>query len=199
LVVYVHLNPVLSRQKGAVLPPGRRAEFEHYAWSSHRDYAGLRKAAEWLCLDWLRYWGAKRPEAQAAYRKEMAAAFGQSVNNPWEQLRGGLVLGGGALLDRVQRALSRTRDLEGARWTQRQSVRENQGRVRRLVEDESDDRVKIWARIRLGGDRGVDVAQEYGYRDGAGVAHVVRRLEQQARAARSLARRLNGLRQKVSA
>lgn len=193
LVVYVHLNPVRLRQKAAVLPPERRAELARYAWSSHRDYAGLRKPVEWLCLDWLQYWGARLSQAQTAYRKEVAMAFGQSVKNPWEQLRGGLVLGDEALLDRVQRALSRSRDLEGARWTLRQSVREIQERVRRWVEDEPDERVKIWARIRLGGERGVDVAREYGYRDGAGVAHVVRRLERAAESDGRLLRRLQGL------
>jgi hypothetical protein len=74
-----------------------------------------------------------------------------------------------------------------------------QVQVRELVKREADDRAKIWARIRLGGERGVDVARENGYRDGAGVAHVVRRLERRAETNRALARKLAGLKQKVVA
>ena len=71
-------------------------------------------------------------------------------------------------------------------------------RVREQVKGEADDRVKIWARIRLGGERGIDVASEYGYRDGAGVAHVIRRLEKAAKTNRVLARKLAGLKQEAS-
>jgi hypothetical protein len=45
---------------------------------------------------------------------------------------------------------------------------------------ETDVRIKIWARVRLGGERGVRVAQEYGYQNGSGVGQVVRRLQQQS-------------------
>jgi hypothetical protein len=85
-----------------------------------------------------------------------------------------------------------------AQWTKQQSAEKHRDEVRRLVADESDERVKIWARIRLGGERGVDVAREYDYRDGAGVAQVVGRLEKQTQADRTLRRKLAGLRQKVS-
>ncbi|HUJ09265.1 MAG TPA: transposase [Verrucomicrobiae bacterium] len=194
LVVYVHLNPVRPRQKAATLSAERRLELERYAWSSHQDYAGLRKPAPWLDLDWLRYWGKSSREAQREYRKEVALAFGKPVDTPWEQLQGGLVLGGQGLLGRVHRTLGRGRDLEGARWAVQQSAGKIREQVQRLVKDEADDRVKIWARIRLGGERGIDVARAYGYRDGAGVTQVVRRLEQAAKSDKRLLRRLRGLR-----
>ena len=199
LVIYVHLNPVRPRRKGEIIAGERAQELDRYEWSSHRDYAGLRKASEWLCLDWLRYWGASPAEARRAYRREVALAFGKRVENRWEELRGGLVLGGDRLWKRVRVGAERAKSGEGTQWTRRQAMKAVQVRVRELVKREADDRVKIWARIRLGGERGVDVAREYGYRDGAGVAHVVRRLEKAAKTNRVLARKLAGLKQKAPA
>jgi hypothetical protein len=41
-----------------------------------------------------------------------------------------------------------------------------------IYADDTDRRVQIWARVRLGGERLVDVAARYGFRDGSGVYHV---------------------------
>ena len=43
-------------------------------------------------------------------------------------------------------------------------------RVRGWVVAEPDDRVPIWARVKLGGERPVAVAKEFGYRNQSGVA-----------------------------
>jgi REP-associated tyrosine transposase len=198
LVIYLHLNPVRPRRRGEAIALERAKELDRYEWSSHRDYLGLRKASDWLCTDWVRYWGASSSEAQRQYRREVALAFAKPVESPWEELRGGLVLGGDRLWKRARAGIERAKRVEEAQWTRRQTVKEVQIQVRELVKSEADDRVKIWARIRLGGERGVDVASEYGYRDGAGVAHVVRRLEIAAKANRVLAHKLAGLRQEAS-
>ena len=73
-----------------------------------------------------------------------------------------------------------------------------QVQVRELGGAWADDRVKIWARIRWSGEPGIDVAREYRYRDGASVAHVIRRPEQRAQRDRTLGRRLESLRQRAS-
>ena len=57
LVQYVHLNPVRPRKREEVIPKDRRRELDRYVWSSHRAYAGLIGKAEWLSLEWLRFWG----------------------------------------------------------------------------------------------------------------------------------------------
>jgi len=70
-------------------------------------------------------------------------------------------------------------------------------RVRALVADEPDRRVRIWARVALGGESKVDVAQEFGYRNGSGVLQVVKRLEQSARKDKALGRNLSKMRSSV--
>jgi putative transposase len=194
LVEYVHLNPVRPRQKREVIAPERAEELRRYRWSSHRAYAGLPpKPPQWLRLDWLAYWGRSRREAQAQYRKAIRRAFGQAANNPWRQLRGGLVLGGERLYQQARRLAERAGGMEQARWTRSEAAVEIRQRLGRLLAAESDDRVKMWARVRLGGERGVDVAREYGYADSSGVTRVVKRLENRIRTDRSVAKKLNAL------
>ena len=70
--------------------------------------------------------------------------------------------------------------------------------VGRLVAEESDRRVAIWLRVRLGGERMTAVAADYGYRDGSGVHRVVQRLDEKAKGYGALARRLQALAREVS-
>ena len=72
------------------------------------------------------------------------------------------------------------------------------GRVASLVEQESDRRLAIWLRVRVGGHRMTEVAAEYSYRDGSGIHQVVKRLEERARTDRALARRVRELTDAVS-
>jgi REP element-mobilizing transposase RayT len=198
LVEYVHLNPVRPRRRGQsmTIPPERAPELRRYPWSSHADYAGLRRQpAAWLCLDWLAYWARSRREAQAQYRQTIARAFGQPVRNPWDRLQRGLVLGGELLLDRVRWLIDKKGGAEEARWSDTEDAARVRERVGELIAQETDERIKIWARVSLGGERGVDVARERGYRDGSAVRQVVKRLEAAAHTNRSLRRRLEQLRE----
>jgi len=122
-------------------------------WSSHQEYAGRRKPPAWLCLDWLRFWGRNRRAAQREYRQEMAAGFGKPVSSPWEEWRGGLVLGFEELWEEARRLLGKMRTEEQLRWREREGMREARDKARRLVAKEEDGRVRIWARVRLGGER----------------------------------------------
>jgi hypothetical protein len=78
---------------------------------------------------------------------------------------------------------AKNRDRSRQATTRRDQVRE---RLRREI----DDRIKIWARVRLGGERGVDLAREYRYSDGSGVTRVVKRLEAAAARDQKLHRKL---------
>ena len=196
LVEYVHLNPVRPRQRGRSIPPERAEELRHYPWSSHGDYAGLRRSPpSWLCLDWLAYWGRSLRAAQAEYRQAIARAFGHPVRNPWDRLQRGLVLGGERLYDKVRRLIDEKGGPEEVRWSATEDAAQIRERVHELMAGETDDRIKIWARVSLGGERGVDVARECGYRDGSGVRQVVKRLEIAAHSNRSLHDRLEQLRE----
>jgi REP element-mobilizing transposase RayT len=195
LVEYIHLNPVRPRRRTALVDRDRAPELARYPWSSHRDYAGWRRPTpSWLCLDWLAYWGRSARQAQAEYRRSVARAFGQPVRNPWEQLRQGLVLGSQSLYDRVRARLAAKGGQEEARWTQVPEAAAIRERVRRLVEGVNDKRLQIWARVRLGGERGTQIAREYGYRSGAAVTALMRRLELAAQRDRTLNAKLTEIR-----
>ncbi len=195
LVEYVHLNPVRPRRKGEPIPPERAEELADYAWSSHRDYAGLRKKpAAWLCLDWLAYWGRTRSEAQRQYRQAISRAFGQTANNPWEHLRRGLVLGGEELYEKARTLVEDKAGLQEAQWTEAEEALAVRERVRRLLAAEQEERLMIWARLRLGGERGVELAREYGYGGSSGITMLVRRLEATAQEDRTLRQRMETLR-----
>ena len=56
----------------------------------------------------------------------------------------------------------------------------------------------IWIRVRLGGERMTEVADDYGYRDGSGVHRVLQRLEEKAQHDRSLARHLKKLAEQMA-
>ena len=84
---------------------------------------------------------------------------------------------------------------EEARWSDTEDAARVRERVGELIAQETDERIKIWARVSLGGERGVDVARERGYRDGSAVRQVVKRLEAAAHTNRSLRRRLEQLRE----
>ncbi len=192
LALYVHLNPVRPRNKTAPVPPHRAAELNRYRWSSHRVYAGLDRAPQWLSTQWLKYWGRGR-EAHAAYRRQIAQAFGKPVDNPWDALRSGLVLGSEELWRRVARMLSHKHGHDEHRWQKQQDRQAQRERLRQLLEQQPDRRVRIWARVRVGGERRVDVARDHGYRDGSAVTQLVKRLEAEAAHNPSLARQLKNL------
>ena len=108
------------------------------------------------------------------------------------------MLGGEALWERTRELIGAAEGQKEIGWLDRADADDVSGRVASLVEQESDRRLAIWLRVRLGGHRMTEVAAEYGYRDGSGVHQVVKRLEERARSDRALARRLRELTQAVS-
>jgi hypothetical protein len=70
--------------------------------------------------------------------------------------------------------------------------------VAKLVVDEEDERMKIWVRVELGGERMATVGRELGYRDGSGVHRVVQRLNKRAAQDKKLQNRMFQLRQATS-
>ena len=100
------------------------------------------------------------------------------IESPWKQLRGGLVLGGQELWERFSGLINGKPGRDELYWRRREA--ENPvlaARVAKLVEAEAEDRLKIWLRVRLGNERKVDVACDYGYRDGSAVLPILKRLE----------------------
>ncbi len=133
--------------------------------------------------------------AQTEYRRQIDQMFGEVVSSPWENLRGGLVLGGEGLWNKVRRLVADSDGDEEIRWHRRASAEEASRRIHSLVEQETDRRVAIWLRVRLGGER---MTEDYGYRNGSGVRRVLQRLEEKAQHDRSLARHLKKLTEQAS-
>jgi len=128
----------------------------------------------------------------------MAGMFGQKAVSPWARLRGGLVLGSEKLWATVRAIMKEKEGLEEIRWQQRMGARDVAERVRQIVSAEKNEGVRIWARVKLGGERGVDIAREAGYKDGSAVTQIVKRLERKAQDNTELQRKLDELRMRLS-
>jgi REP element-mobilizing transposase RayT len=198
LVRYIHLNPVRPRSKQVRIAAERIKELHRYRWSSHRDYAGWRRRPAWLNLQWQKYWGRNAAEARQQYQRWIELAFEKPLRSPWEDVRGGLVLGGARLWERAKSMVAANPRHEEARWLRQHGQESVWERAKKKAERETDWRLQVWIRIQLGGERMTVVAREMGYRDGSGVAHVVRRLEAAARHDAPLRKRLAALRQEVN-
>ncbi len=198
LVQYIHLNPVRPRGKRAVVPPERRGRLNRYPWSSHRAYAGRCVPPEWLSLDWLSYWGGTVCEAQREYTRSMAAMFGVKAVSPFKDLRGGLVLGGDGLWERVRGLLDDREGHEEIRWRTHADEHSVRRQVGEMLTNETEARVRIWMRVQLGGERAADLARELGYSDGSGILRVIQRLERQAGKDTSLAGKLKAARRQLA-
>ncbi len=112
---YVHLNPVrvkrlgLNKRESQAIRAGKQSEggaveerlrvLREYPWSSYRAYVGLEKGAEWLTREFV----LKKSGGKGEYRKrvEKEVREGQ-VENPWEEVKWGLILGGKELASRVK-------------------------------------------------------------------------------------------------
>jgi putative transposase len=195
LLRYIHLNPVRPRQKTSPIPGGDKKTLADYRWSSHRAYLGRERPPEWLSTEWLRFFAARRDKALREYALFVEQAFGQILETPWGRPRFGLVLGGPALVERVRKLLA----AKPRRKASRRAARAAGGDAFRaaagaLAREEKDWRWQIWIRIRLGGERRVDVAREYGYSDGSAVTHILTRLEGAAHSNPAVGKRLSALR-----
>jgi len=94
----------------------------------------------------------------------------------------GLVLGGEALLERVRDRVGKKAGHQEQRWVTRADNPEARREAARALAKSLDDRsMKAWVRVRLGGERRVDVGQALGDKEGSAITHALKRL--QARAA----------------
>jgi hypothetical protein len=195
-VNYLHLNPArVGKVKGQELPAALWERLESYPWSSHQAYAGSGTVPEWLNLEWLNYWGSKK--AQTSYRRHLRRAFEKGVESPLVKVRGGLVLGGRQLLHKVQNLLEQKPFSEEKRWREDQAKEERQDRLKLVLERERDEKVRVWLRVRLGGEKMTEIGKELGYRDGAGVHLLIKRLEERATVEIKLRRTLEELRKEL--
>ncbi len=179
LMRYIHLNPV--RVKALKEAGGREKQklVDAYKWSSHRFHAALAHPLPWLKPDWLRYYSPHVVQARKGYRNDLHQALrsGEEQTSPWENLQGGLVLGGPALWDKAKTFLIDKAGPEEIRCYRGQDQVDRRAGWLEKIEAEPDLRWKVWLRVRAMGERKVDVARELGYRDGGTVLQIIKRLE----------------------
>jgi REP element-mobilizing transposase RayT len=200
LLRYVHLNPVRPKERRKPVPLDRKQFFEVYRWSSHRAYAGTARASEspqWLCTEWLVYWGKRKSAAVRSYVADLNSCFGKEIQSPLKDLRGGLVLGDESLWKKAKKILRGRAGAEELRWLKRDNDAAARKRVADLIGREGDRRVRIWARVRLAGEPLVAIARELGYADGTGVLRVVQRLDAASETDRNLRQTLERLKKAV--
>jgi REP element-mobilizing transposase RayT len=198
LLCYVHLNPVRPRDKAAVVPVERRILLDQWRWSSHLVYLGRMPAPPWLCTDWLAFFGRTRPQARRTYALLMDQAFGKMAESPWENLRWGLALGNTALQKRVASLLRKKKGTEELRWAAHQ---ERDGArieaARKLAAKESEVSWKVWIRVHLGGERRIDVARAFGYKDGSAITQIIKRLRKRKESNEAIAAQMARLQREM--
>jgi putative transposase len=113
---YIHLNPVrvgilkaVEAEEGALdktLLLKRRERLRDYEWSSYRDYAGLRRRAQWLTLEAVRE---RADLSVAAYRRELdERIIHEQLGLDWKgELAAGVLMGSGAVVARWKRLLAK--------------------------------------------------------------------------------------------
>jgi len=199
LVCYVHLNPVRPRDKNAIVPPDRRAVLDQWRWSSHLAYLGRATPPPWLCTDWLAFFGRTRAQARRAYQEIMTKAFGRPVENPWDQLRGGLALGNDDLQKKVDSLLREKKGQEEIKWVSRVDDSDRRmAAAKSIASRQPEPTWRVWVRVRLGGERRIDAARSCGYKDGSAVTHILNRLQKQSQSKPSVAARMARLESEIS-
>lgn len=193
LVRYIHLNPVRPKDKKVKISIKWRQRLEDYKWSSHGEYSGKKKALDWLHMEWLSYWGRQNKRAHLEYRKDIRACFDRPIEPLWEKIKGGLVLGGAQLWEMSKGIIEKKNKAEEILWTERESIRDTRAKVAARLAKEEDKRIKMWMRVRLCGERQVEVAKDYGYKDGSGVLQIIKRLERQANKENQLKKKMEQL------
>lgn len=127
----------------------------------------------------------------------VSAAFDGAIDSPWVRLKGGLVLGSDAFVGRIREWVSKKGGAEEVRWTSRmENPQARMTAAQALAGRQAERCWAVWVRIVLGGERRIDVARAYGYRDGSAITQILRRLEQSVSEDKALAARMRGLRRK---
>lgn len=177
IVSYMHLNPVRSKSKSSLIKLSGSG-LDEYIWSSHRCYLGRDEFPSWGCSDWVKLFGTGGHGDYRDYMRSLLAS--EWCESPWKKARKGLALCGDILWERIQSIMKgEEEDSEGIRYERGERARHKE-KLDKIMPEIDDWRVKIWARVRLGGERAVDLARLEGYRDGSGILQVVKRLERQA-------------------
>ncbi|HRJ71748.1 MAG TPA: transposase [Terrimicrobiaceae bacterium] len=216
---YIHLNPVrtkrhgldketrmagrqgMGEEVGREVVQERLKSLREYRWSSYPAYCGWTERPEWLHDSEVLEGFGKGSRGRREYRKYVEEAIRSGrEESPWENLIGGLVLGGEELLEKVRekakgnsaeqpslRAISQRLGVEkiveivsrikGERWEEYGKRRGDWGRAMVLM-----------AARRKSGMTNRMLAERLGGKDDSAVTQAVKRLESRMKADHKLAR-----------
>lgn len=178
LLLYIHLNPVRSQRKGKILYVGGLEDLDRFRWSSHRAYSLKEEpAVKGMSLQWREEWGRKPKEAAHAYRNQLKGI----LQNHEILERSGWFWGEESFASQLGRILKGKGKESGAKEYKELLLGKRKESLRPLLQNEPDERIKTWARVRWLGERPVDLAREKGYRDGGSILQIVKRVEIRAR------------------
>ena len=104
------------------------------------------------------------------------------------------MLGGEKLWQKAKGIIAGSKAKEDLQWRTKAVRKDNHRKVAKLVAEEEDERMRIWIRVELGGERMAAIGRELGYSDGSGVHRVVQRLNQRAETDKKLKTRIAQLR-----
>lgn len=226
---YIHLNPVRTRSHG--LDKGARAAdrqglgdkvskeealqrlatLKNHRWSSYDAYVGRGTSPDWLHTEAMLSKFGKGPRARREYRKYVEEAVrSRWAESPWENLVGGLVLGGKELLEKVRKS-TKADPTQQPGWKQierRLELPDIVKAVSRLRGEPWEDygqRRGDWGRPmvlmaarRLAGIDNRTLARWIGAKDDSTVTQAVKRLEVKMRTDRKLAKFYDALSRELS-
>jgi len=101
-------------------------------------------------------------------------------NTPYETAKWGLVIPGGKTEERVVEVLQNKEGLVEQRWRERYEKTKARLMLSGLDTTKIEQKYLIWMRVRLAGERPIDVARDYGYADGSGIVQCIKRIEKKA-------------------
>ena len=128
----------------------------------------------------------------------MGEAFGKRVESPWAELQGGLTLGNTALQKRVKSLLREKKGQEELKWVARvERGNQRSAAARALAGQQPERSWQVWVRVHLGGERRIDVARAYGYKDGSAITQMLKRLQNVARSKPAMAGRMSRLESEI--
>lgn len=226
---YIHLNPVrtkrhgLGKQSRAADREGlgkavgkeemarRLAALRQHRWSSLAAYVGRGKSPVWLhTAETLAKFG-KGSKRRAEYRRYVEEAIGRKWSeSPWENLVGGLVLGGNELVEKVRR-VTKADPGEQPGWKEIErrvglpEIVAAVSRLRREAWEKFGSRHGDWGRPmvlmaarRLAGIDNRTLADWMGSKNDSAVTHAVKRLEAKMDRSRKLAGFYRSLQREMS-
>ena len=107
-------------------------------------------------------------------------------------------MGNAALQKRVQSLLRKKEGHEELRWVARAERGDQRSAAARALAGQQPERSwQVWLRVHLGGERRIDVARAYGYKDGSAITQMLKRLQNAARSKPAMAGRMSRLESEI--